>query len=149
MAIFVMLLKTDTQQNFEQNLTTYKTYTSMQKPLHVNKTQSYTKQHIPLDVLYMKINLEQKEEKQTKQNIPKRSSYWLIVDKDDRYSMFCIKQTLEENSVAYIIYKNGAKHSIIVDDRSKEELSDIAKQLLKYDIKSKIKKVLYENNNDM
>ncbi len=110
--------------------------------LAVSNSSDY---HFPVNDLFVKIDLKQNFK------IPKTfyTSYLLVIDNYDRYSMFCIKQVLDMFSAPYIIVNEKNANSIVVQGVNIKNLAIIVEELKKYEIKSKIKEVKYEKNIDM
>jgi len=85
----------------------------------------------PVNELFMQIDL--------KTYIPpKTKSFKLVIDKSDRYSLFCVVQTLSSMNLPYILEKNSKVPNIHVGSKSKESLEKVVNKLKDYDIESKI-----------
>jgi len=85
----------------------------------------------PVNELYMQIDLK-------KYIPPKVKSFRLVVDKVDRYSLFCIVQTLSSMNLPFVVDKNEKVPTIYVGSKTKNSLKSVVKKLKNYDIKSKI-----------
>jgi len=85
----------------------------------------------PVNELYMQIDL--------KEYIPpKVKSFRLVVDRVDRYSLFCIIQTLSSMNLPFVVDKNEKVPTIYVSSKTKNSLKSVVKKLKNYDIESKI-----------
>lgn len=73
--------------------------------------------------------------------VPKSKYYQLLVDKNDIYSLFCLKQTLNFFEVKYSLIHTGEETEIFLDTDNKTLLEDIKKRLLVYDIHTEIKEI--------
>jgi hypothetical protein len=71
----------------------------------------------------------------------KAKSFRLTIDRADRYSLFCIIQTLNSLHLPYMVIKEGKIPLIYLEDKSEKHLEDVVLELEKYDIKSKIVEV--------
>ncbi len=73
---------------------------------------------------------------------PKEKSYHLVIDKLDRYSLFCVFQTLTVLKLPYMVIKEDTKPLIYIQGKDQAFLEEVVFELLKkYDIKSKIVEV--------
>lgn len=72
---------------------------------------------------------------------PKSKYYQLIIDKNDIYSLFCLKQTLNFFEVKYSLTHNGEETEIFLDTDNKTLLEEIKKRLLVYDIHTQTKEI--------
>lgn len=100
------------------------------------KTREY---YFPVNDLFIQIDIKKLKK------IPKRepkNSYQLVVDETNRYSLFCIRKTLENFSLPFIIVKDRDKNYIIIDSYDTDKLNRVVDRLKKYNINSKIKKVM-------
>jgi len=88
----------------------------------------------PVNELYMQIDLK-------KYIPPKIKSYRLVVDRADRYSIFCIVQTLSQMNLPYVIEKEDSNPTIYVGSKTENSLENVVKKLKDYDIESKIVEV--------
>ncbi len=88
----------------------------------------------PVNELYMQIDLK-------KYIPPKIKSYRLVVDRADRYSIFCIVQTLSQMDLPYVVEKRDSKPTIYVGSKTENSLKSVVKKLKDYDIESKIVEV--------
>lgn len=99
------------------------------------KTRDY---HFPVNDLFIQIDIEKIKHKPKRK--PKQT-YQLLVDETNRYSLFCIRKTLENLSLPFIIVQDKKKNYIIIDSDEDKKLKEVVKRLKKYNINSKIKKV--------
>lgn len=72
---------------------------------------------------------------------PKVKFFRLIVDKTDRYSLFCILQTLSSFNLPFVLEKESKYPNVYVTSKSKQSLIKIVSRLKEYDIESKIEEV--------
>ena len=72
---------------------------------------------------------------------PKITSYELLIDKNDIYSMFCLMQTLRSSEVDFTVVKDGAKSQIFLNTQDSKLLQNIILQLRVYDIHSSVREV--------
>ncbi len=89
----------------------------------------------PVNELFMQIDLQG-------QNGGKVKSFRLVIDRIDRYSLFCIVQTLTSFNLSYMIVKEEKAPLIYVQEKNEKALENVLRELEKYDIKSKIVEVL-------
>ena len=88
----------------------------------------------PVNELYMQIDL--------KSYIPpKVKSFELVVDRADRYSLFCIVQTLSSMDLPFVVDKKNKIPVIHVSSKTESYLKGVVKKLKEYDIESKIVEV--------
>ena len=71
----------------------------------------------------------------------KMKSFRLVIDRADRYSLFCIIQTLTSLRLPYMVIKEDKVPIIYVEEKSQKQLDKVVAELEKYDIKSKIVEV--------
>lgn len=145
LAIFVLLLD---MEDIPFNIPNYTPKTTLDEKKKTETTyKSFNKNYyLPVDVLYVKIDLEKNskledENKSIKVDAPTRKAFQLIVNRSDRYSLFCIKQTLGMFSLPYIVVNENGKSAIIVDSNDRDSLNKVAKKLEQYEIKSEIKRL--------
>ncbi|MCW1360018.1 hypothetical protein OLQ22_02070 [Campylobacter jejuni] len=72
---------------------------------------------------------------------PKQRYYQLLISKNDVYSMFCLKQTLNLFNVQYSLVSTKDNTQIILDTDDKNILEGIIKKLKTYDIDTQIKEM--------
>ncbi|NDJ27003.1 hypothetical protein DMB95_02800 [Campylobacter sp. MIT 12-8780] len=77
----------------------------------------------------------------TSQYQPKSKFFQLIVDKNDVYSLFCLKQTLNFFKVKYSLTSTGTNTEIFLDTDNQNLLKDIQARLKIYDINTQIKEI--------
>ena len=90
----------------------------------------------PVNELFMQIDLA----KELGGN-GKTKSFRLVIDRADRYSLFCIIQTLTSLHLPYMVIKEDKFPLIFVEEKSAKKLESVVLELEKYDIKSKIVEV--------
>jgi hypothetical protein len=90
----------------------------------------------PVNELFMQIDLV----KELGGN-GKMKSFRLVIDKADRYSLFCIIQTLTSLHLPYMVIKEDKAPIVFVEEKSMKKLESVVLELEKYDIKSKIVEV--------
>jgi len=88
----------------------------------------------PVNELFMQIDLHGT-------NGEKVKSYRLVIDRIDRYSLFCVVQTLSALRLSYMVVKEEKAPFIYVQEKSEKALEKVVAELEKYDIKSKIVEV--------
>ncbi len=71
----------------------------------------------------------------------KLKSFRLVIDRADRYSLFCIIQTLTSLQLPYMVIKEDKVPIIYIEEKSEKQLDKVVLELEKYDIKSKIVEV--------
>lgn len=71
----------------------------------------------------------------------KLKSFRLVIDRADRYSLFCIIQTLTSLRLPYMVIKEDKIPIIYIEEKSEKQLENVVLELEKYDIKSKIVEV--------
>lgn len=146
MVIFSFMLSVDVpvvQENYPtDDISLYKKH--KKKPLPVYDKEYY----YPVNDLFIRIDIKApikvaKKKELRSENAKKEpiAIYRLVIKKDDRYSMFCVKQTLSYFSLPYIITKEKNNKEIIVDSQNVNGLHKIANELKRYNINSTIKKV--------
>jgi len=89
----------------------------------------------PVNELFMQIDLQGPAAGKVK-------SFRLVIDRLDRYSLFCIVQTLTSFNLSYMIVKEEKAPLIYVQEKNEKALEKVLRELEKYDIKSKIVEVL-------
>ncbi len=93
-----------------------------------NKNSTYL---YPVNELYMHIDLQ-------KYIPPKVKSYRLIIQNIDRYSLFCVMQTLQGFKLPFVVTKQKTAPVIYMGSANKKRLLVIERELAKYGINSKI-----------
>lgn len=88
----------------------------------------------PVNELYMQIDLKQYVP-------PKVKSFRLVVDRADRYSLFCIVQTLSSMNLPFVVDKKNKVPVIHVSSKTEDSLKGVVQKLKDYDIESKIVEV--------
>jgi hypothetical protein len=74
-------------------------------------------------------------------SVGKVKSFRLVIDRADRYSLFCIIQTLTSLRLPYMVIKEDKVPLIYIEEKSEKQLENVVLELEKYDIKSKIVEV--------
>ncbi len=143
MAIFYFLLDfddiiytDDTLVQKTKKLEQTKNKPSWNEKLAKVKTRDF---YYPVNSLFIQINLKKKEIIKPRQ--PKES-YRLLIDKNDRYSFFCIQKTLENFALPFIMIKEKDTNYIIINSYDTRKLQQVVDTLKQYNIKSNFKKVL-------
>ncbi len=90
----------------------------------------------PVNELFMQIDLAKELG-----GSGKTKSFRLVIDRADRYSLFCIIQTLTAFHLPYMVIKEDKVPTIFVEEKSEKKLESVILELEKYDIKSKIVEV--------
>lgn len=91
----------------------------------------------PVNELFMQIDAYG----QRGTGVAKLKSFRLVIDRADRYSLFCIVQTLTALHLPYMVIKEDKIPTIYVEEKSEKQLENVVIELEKYDIKSKIVEV--------
>lgn len=89
---------------------------------------------LPVNELFIQLDLRDAE-------APKERFFQLLIDRTDRYSQFCIVQTLSSYALPYVFVKDKEEQSIYVNTKTKEALVNVVEKLKEYDIESTIKEV--------
>lgn len=90
-----------------------------------------TKFSFPVNELFIQIDLKEYV-------APKTRFFQLLIDKADRYSIFCIVQTLSSMNFPYVVSKEGKDTVIHVSAKDKALMEEVAQKLKHFDIDSKI-----------
>ncbi len=85
----------------------------------------------PVNELFMQIDLH-------KYIPPKVKSYKLVIVNIDRYSVFCVVQTLSNLNLPFVLSKDKNIPNISISSGSEKILKKVTNKLKNYDIKSKI-----------
>jgi len=91
----------------------------------------------PVNELFMQIDAYG----QKGSSVGKLKSFRLVIDRADRYSLFCIVQTLTALHLPYMVIKEDKIPTIYIEEKSEKQLQNVVLELEKYDIKSKIVEV--------
>jgi len=91
----------------------------------------------PVNELFMQIDAYGQKSGST----GKLKSFRLVIDRADRYSLFCIIQTLTSLRLPYMVIKEDKVPIIYIEEKSEKQLENVVLELEKYDIKSKIVEV--------
>lgn len=85
----------------------------------------------PVNELFMQIDLK-------KYVPPKVRFFRVVIDRADRYSLFCIVQTLSSMNLPYVVQTEGKAPTVYVSSKEKAPLGQVVEKLKEYDIESKI-----------
>jgi hypothetical protein len=85
----------------------------------------------PVNELFMQIDLH-------KYIPPKVKSYKLVISNIDRYSVFCVVQTLSNLNLPFVLSKDKNTPNISISSSSEKKLKKVTNRLKQYDIQSKI-----------
>lgn len=91
----------------------------------------------PVNELFMQIDSFGEK----KDGMVKLKTFRLVIDKLDRYSLFCIIQTLTSLHMPYMVVKDEKSPMIYIEEKNEKLLDKVLVELEKYDIKSKIVEV--------
>ena len=91
----------------------------------------------PVNELFMQIDAFG----QKSGGVGKVKSFRLVIDRADRYSLFCIIQTLTSLRLPYMVVKEDKVPLVYIEEKSEKQLENVVTELEKYDIKSKIVEV--------
>ena len=72
---------------------------------------------------------------------PKSKYYQLIIDKNDMYSLFCLKQTLNSYQVKYALTRTSEGTEIFLETDKQILIDDIITRLKTYEINAKFEEV--------
>lgn len=142
-ALGMVLLNLLNDENENVQMTAQYLSPSQKKSEEILKTRTWsealavsnkTKFSFPVNELYMQIDLK-------KYIPPKVKSYRLVVDRADRYSLFCIVQTLSTMNLPYVVEKREKAPVIYVGSKTEDSLKGVVDRLKDYDIESKIEEV--------
>ncbi|MBF7069659.1 hypothetical protein [Campylobacter volucris] len=84
---------------------------------------------------YMSFNMDDSVVK------PKQKFYLLDVNKNDVYSMFCLKQTLQAFFIKYTLTQSKNEVTIYLDTDNEKVLKTLIEQLKIYDINANLREV--------
>ncbi|BCX78974.1 hypothetical protein [Campylobacter sp. 19-13652] len=70
-----------------------------------------------------------------------REAYLLLIDKNDIYSLFCIREVLNGAGVDFTIVKDILKSQIYLNTKDDKLLKRVIQELKNYDIHSKVREV--------
>ncbi len=93
---------------------------------------------MPVTDLFISIKFKTNNKKVFKK---KKKYFRLIISNLDNYSLFCILQVFENKKIPFVIQKSYNNSKIYMNADKMIDLSSISKELMKYNIKSKIKLV--------
>jgi hypothetical protein len=113
------------QKQNNQNTLSEKTWT---QELAMSNSVDF---QFPVNELFMQIDL--------KAYVPPKVKFFrLVVDRTDRYSLFCILQTLSSFNLPFVLSKQTQYPTVYVTSKTKESLDSVIKRLKEYEIESKI-----------
>ncbi len=95
------------------------------------QTSKKNKYSYPVNELFMHIDLQ-------RYLYSKVKSYKLVIQNMDRYSLFCVMQTLQNFNLPFVVTKQKVAPIIYLESDSSKKLKEIREELKKYDIDSKI-----------
>ena len=70
-----------------------------------------------------------------------KTTYQLIIDKNDIYSMFCLTQTLKNIPVDFSVVKENSQNLIYINTQDNGVLNRVINELKAYDIRSTFKEI--------
>ena len=70
-----------------------------------------------------------------------KTTYQLIIDKNDIYSMFCLTQTLKNIPVDFSVVKENSQNLIYINTQDNGILDRVINELKAYDIRSTFKEI--------
>lgn len=88
----------------------------------------------PVNELFMQIDLYGPDG-------TKQKAFKLLIDRADRYSLFCLVQTLSALQLSFVVIKENKIPIVYVKDKNIKRLETAVQALEKYDIKSKITEI--------
>jgi hypothetical protein len=98
------------------------------KMAHVT-TREY---HFPVNELFIKLQPQEAAP-------PKTQVYQLVVEQSDRYSHFCIVQTLDSFAFAYTLTKDKSENKVYIQAQNRQYLDAVVEKLKEYSIQSTVK----------
>lgn len=102
--------------------------TWVNKLAHVT-TREY---HFPVNELFIKL--------QPKQVIPQKTQvYQLVIEQSDRYSHFCIMQTLNAFTFPYTLTRDKSENKVYIQAQNPQNLDAVVNKLKEYSIESSVK----------
>lgn len=72
---------------------------------------------------------------------PKSRYFQLVIDRNDMYSLFCLRQSLENSHIKYNLTRTSKATEIFLQTPNKSEVENLVKTLKKYDINAKFEEV--------
>ena len=70
---------------------------------------------------------------------PKTKIYQLVIEQSDRYSHFCIVQTLDAFAFPYTLTRDRAENKVFIQAQNPQNLEVVVEKLKEYSIQSSIK----------
>lgn len=89
---------------------------------------------LPVNEIFIEFKRETKAQKA-------KEAYLLLIDKNDIYSLFCVREVLGGTGVDFTIVKDALKSQIYLNTKDNKLLERIINELKNYDIHSKVKEV--------
>lgn len=71
----------------------------------------------------------------------KTKYFQLVINRNDVYSMFCLRRVLDSSNVKYFLLKSGENPEIFLDTGNKKIIEDITKKLKMYKINTEVKEM--------
>jgi len=94
----------------------------------------------PVEEFYLELKLPLENTKH-KSKKKKKSIYKLVIEKSDRYSLFCIIQLLHNLKASYVTIDDKKVPKIYIKSKNRVRLEGLVKALKQYSIDSKIVKM--------
>lgn len=98
------------------------------KMAHVT-TREY---HFPVNELFIKLQPKQAMQRKTQ-------TYQLVIEQSDRYSYFCIEQTLDSFAFPYTLTRDKSENKVYIQAQNPQNLDAVVEKLKEYSIESSIK----------
>lgn len=95
------------------------------------KKPDYT---LPVNEIFIEFNRVPKIE-------PVHEAYLLLIDKNDIYSLFCVREVLSGVGVDFTIVKDALKSQVYLNTKDDKLLNRVVDELKNYDIHSKVREV--------
>ncbi len=88
--------------------------------------------HFPVNELFIKLQPQQAKP-------IKKQVYQLVIEQSDKYSQFCIVQTLNSFSFPFTLIRDKAENRIYVQAQNPQNLNAVVEKLKEYSIESSVK----------
>lgn len=98
------------------------------KMAHVSTREYY----FPVNELFIKLQPQQAV-------APKTHVYQLVIEQSDRYSHFCIMQTLDAFTFPYVLTRDKSENKVYVQAKNPQDLEAVVDKLKEYSIESSVK----------
>ncbi len=119
----------------DENITSFKT-SIKNNTWYSNLAKDSTKDFQPIsNELYIHFEL------QDTSNLSKKKFYKLNIDKNDSYSLFCVKQTINNLKLKYFLINNKKYSQIVIDTNNTSLLHYLIENLKNYKIKSDFEEI--------